>query len=46
MTVPVFRQKNILAQCMNQSFCVKDKDNYTFNANEILVEAKTGSKEN
>ena len=25
-------------------FCVKDKDNYTFNANEILVEAKTGSK--
>lgn len=25
-------------------FCVKDKDNYTFNANDILVEAKTGSK--
>jgi len=25
-------------------FCVKDKDNYTFNANEILVEAKTGAK--
>lgn len=25
-------------------FCVKDKNNYTFNANEILVEAKTGSK--
>lgn len=25
-------------------YCVKDKDNYTFNANEILVEAKTGSK--
>ena len=25
-------------------FCVKDKDNYTFNANEILVEAKTGLK--
>lgn len=23
---------------------VKDKDNYTFNANDILVEAKTGSK--
>lgn len=25
-------------------FCVKDKDNYTFNADEIMVEAKTGSK--
>jgi site-specific DNA-methyltransferase (adenine-specific) len=25
-------------------FCVKDKENYTFNANDILVEAKTGSK--
>jgi len=25
-------------------FCVKDKNNYTFNSNEILVEAKTGSK--
>lgn len=25
-------------------FCVKDKDEYTFNANDILVEAKTGAK--
>lgn len=25
-------------------FCVKDKNNYTFNADDILVEAKTGSK--
>ncbi len=25
-------------------FCVKDKDNYTFNANDILIEAKTGAK--
>jgi site-specific DNA-methyltransferase (adenine-specific) len=25
-------------------FCVKDKDNYTFNAENILVEAKTGAK--
>ena len=25
-------------------FCVKDKNNYTFNAKEILVDAKTGSK--
>jgi site-specific DNA-methyltransferase (adenine-specific) len=25
-------------------FCVKDADNYTFNANDILVEAKTGAK--
>lgn len=25
-------------------FCVKDKDNYTFNASDILVEAKTGAK--
>lgn len=25
-------------------FCVKDKNNYTFNSDEILVEAKTGSK--
>jgi len=25
-------------------FCVKDKDNYTFNSNNILVEAKTGAK--
>ncbi len=25
-------------------FCVKDKKNYTFNTNDILVEAKTGSK--
>jgi site-specific DNA-methyltransferase (adenine-specific) len=25
-------------------FCLKDKENYTFNANDILVEAKTGSK--
>ncbi|MDR1500703.1 MAG: adenine-specific DNA-methyltransferase [Tannerellaceae bacterium] len=25
-------------------FCVKDKDNYTFNAQNILVEAKTGAK--
>jgi len=24
-------------------FCVKDKDNYIFNSDEILVEAKTGS---
>jgi site-specific DNA-methyltransferase (adenine-specific) len=24
-------------------FCVKDSNNYTFNANDILVEAKTGS---
>ena len=25
-------------------YCVKDKDDYTFNTEEILVEAKTGSK--
>lgn len=25
-------------------YCVKDKNNYTFNSNDILVEAKTGSK--
>ncbi|MDD2635989.1 MAG: adenine-specific DNA-methyltransferase [Bacteroidales bacterium] len=25
-------------------FCVKDKKNYTFNTNDILVEAKTGAK--
>jgi len=25
-------------------FCVKDKKNYTFNADEILVEAKTGAR--
>lgn len=25
-------------------FCVKDKNNYTFNVNDILVEAKTGAK--
>lgn len=25
-------------------FCVKDKTDYTFNANDILVEAKTGAK--
>ncbi|MCL4427820.1 MAG: adenine-specific DNA-methyltransferase [Deltaproteobacteria bacterium] len=25
-------------------FCVKDEDNYTFNAKNILVEAKTGAK--
>jgi site-specific DNA-methyltransferase (adenine-specific) len=25
-------------------FCVKDKNNYTFNSDNILVEAKTGSK--
>ena len=25
-------------------FCVKDKNNYTFNTDDILVEAKTGSK--
>lgn len=25
-------------------FCVKDKDNYTFNADDIMIEAKTGSK--
>jgi len=25
-------------------FCVKDPENYTFNANDILVEAKTGAK--
>ncbi|OQY29136.1 MAG: adenine-specific DNA-methyltransferase [Candidatus Cloacimonetes bacterium 4572_55] len=25
-------------------FCVKDKNKYTFNSNDILVEAKTGSK--
>ena len=25
-------------------FCVKDKDNYTFNAEDIMVEAKTGSQ--
>jgi len=25
-------------------FCVKDKNNYVFNSDEILVEAKTGSK--
>lgn len=25
-------------------FCVKNKNNYTFNANNILVEAKTGAK--
>lgn len=25
-------------------FCVKDQNNYTFNAQEILVEAKTGAK--
>ncbi|QTA83156.1 SAM-dependent DNA methylase [Desulfonema limicola] len=27
-------------------FCVKDKKNYTFNAQDILVEAKTGAKRN
>ncbi|GAB1453976.1 adenine-specific DNA-methyltransferase [Draconibacterium sp.] len=27
-------------------FCVKDKNNYTFNADDILVEAKTGAKRN
>lgn len=25
-------------------FCVKDKDNYTFNSDDVLVEAKTGAK--
>jgi site-specific DNA-methyltransferase (adenine-specific) len=25
-------------------FCVKDKNNYTFNSEDILVEAKTGAK--
>ena len=25
-------------------FCVKDKEHYTFNANDILIEAKTGAK--
>ncbi len=25
-------------------YCVKDKDNYTFNAQDVLVEAKTGAK--
>ena len=25
-------------------FCVKDKNNYKFNSNEILIEAKTGAK--
>lgn len=25
-------------------FCVKDKENYTFNADDIMVEAKTGAK--
>lgn len=25
-------------------YCVKDKNNYTFNANDVLVEAKTGSQ--
>jgi site-specific DNA-methyltransferase (adenine-specific) len=25
-------------------YCVKDKDNYTFNARDVLVEAKTGAK--
>lgn len=25
-------------------FCVKDRNNYTFNTNDILVEAKTGAK--
>jgi len=25
-------------------FCVKDKDNYTFNSGDVLVEAKTGAK--
>lgn len=25
-------------------FCVKDKNNYTFNSNDILVEAKTGAR--
>lgn len=25
-------------------YCVKDKNNYTFNTNDILVEAKTGAK--
>lgn len=25
-------------------FCVKDKENYTFNSDEILIEAKTGSQ--
>ena len=27
-------------------FCVKDKNNYTFNAEDIKVEAKTGAKRN
>ena len=27
-------------------FCVKDKNNYTFNADDIMVEAKTGAKRN
>jgi len=27
-------------------FCVKDKNDYTFNSHEILVEAKTGAKRN
>jgi site-specific DNA-methyltransferase (adenine-specific) len=27
-------------------FCVKDKNNYIFNADDILVEAKTGSQRN
>jgi len=27
-------------------FCVKDKNKYTFNSDDILVEAKTGSKRN
>ncbi len=45
MTVLGFKQKKHYGSLWEPIlFCVKDKNNYKFNSQNILVEAKTGSK--
>ena len=47
MTVPEFRRRIISVLCTNlYCFVLKTKNNYTFNSNDIKVEAKTGAKRN
>jgi len=45
MIVPVVQAKRYYGSLYEPIlFCVKDKEQYTFNADDILVDAKTGAQ--
>jgi site-specific DNA-methyltransferase (adenine-specific) len=44
MIVLGYKPQNTLVQCKPILHCVKDKNNYIFNGDDIKIEAKTGAQ--